>query len=239
MRTSCLQKTASDVLELFYFILFSFFSLKRNKRSSSNNNSLACVPLRPLQPSYVSLSFQIAVTSCVARCHMKYIVYIGYVLYAVFLVVVLEAGCGALNTQTVFPSHGTHLVAVGRPSTPQICGGSQGCHVDRVILQIKMFKRVYGSDPSGEGRGPETIRLGTLGGSKSLIKPLLEEKRSLHQTKAQNRACSEDDPRKPKRLAVRGYTLLTTVRGCGASRRLQICLCSCPARLDPSRPSDP
>ena len=68
--------------------------------------------------------------------YIVYIVYIVYILYTGFLRVVLEAGCGALNTQIVFPSHGTHLAVVGRPSTPQLRGGSQGCHVDRVMLQI-------------------------------------------------------------------------------------------------------
>ena len=72
---------------------------------------------------------------------MKYIVYIDYILYAGFLMVVLEAGCGALNTQAVFPSHGTHLAVVGRPSTPQICGGSQGCHVGEAVLQTKSCER--------------------------------------------------------------------------------------------------
>ena len=65
---------------------------------------------------------------------MNYIVYIVYILYTGFLEVVLEAGCGALNTQIVFPSHGTHLVVVGRPSTPPMCGGSQGCHVATVSV---------------------------------------------------------------------------------------------------------
>ena len=121
----------------------------------------------------------------------------------------------------------------------QICGGSQGCHVDRVMLQINTFKRVYGSDPSREGRGPQTIRLGALGGSKSLKKFLLEKKHSLHPLEAPKGALYEGHLQVTKWCAVRGYPLLTTVRRCGASRRLRVCLCSCPARLDPSRPSDP
>ena len=78
-----------------------------------------------------------------------------------------------------------------------------------------------------------------FGSFAKLQKHLLEEKRNLHPLEAPKRALYEGDLRNPKWCAVRGYTLLTTVRGCGASRRLQICLCSCPARLDPSRPSDP
>ena len=78
-----------------------------------------------------------------------------------------------------------------------------------------------------------------FGSFAQLQEHFLEEKHSLHHLEALKRAYFEDTLRNPKKFAVRGYTLLTTVRGCGASRRLQICLCSCPARLYPSRPSDP
>ena len=78
-----------------------------------------------------------------------------------------------------------------------------------------------------------------FGSFAELQNQFLEEVRGLRHLEALKRAYFEGDPRNPKWCAVRGYTLLTTVRGCGASRRLRVCLCSCPARLDPSRPSDP
>ena len=152
-----MQETASDFSSSPYFLCFR--SSKRNKYSSKNN-SPAYVPFRTRPfSSYIWLSFKIAVSSCcVARYQVKYIVYIGYVLHAGFRMVVLEAGCGALNTQMVFPSHGTHLVVVGRPSTPHICGGSQGCHVD----------------PSRGENDSQTNRLEALGLAKRLRKPFLE-----------------------------------------------------------------
>ena len=77
-----------------------------------------------------------------------------------------------------------------------------------------------------------------FGSFAKLRKHFFEEKRSLHHLETPKGAAFEDHPRVPKKLTVRGYPLLTTVRRCGASRRLRVCLCSCPARLDPSRPSD-
>ena len=78
-----------------------------------------------------------------------------------------------------------------------------------------------------------------FGSFAQLQEHFLAEKRSLHLLEALKRTYFESTLRNPKKLAVRGNPLLTTVRGCGASRRLRVCLCSCPARLDPSRPSDP
>ena len=43
---------------------------------------------------------------------------VAYVALGVF-----QAGCGALNTQSFFPSRGAHLVAVGGLSTPHLVVG--------------------------------------------------------------------------------------------------------------------
>ena len=232
----------------FCALRLSFFLL-----NATNAAATTTVPHRPPSIPYPCLLTFRSLSEpqsrcCVARYHKDYIDYI--VLYAGFLMVVREAGCGALNTQTVFPSHGTHLVAVGRPSTPQICGGSQGCHVSNGFC----------GHAAGRAKSPKAWP-GTVGTRRFTVqtlpamamtpKPPVSElwstPNAFSRAETQvapfgsfkKRAFCEGTPRNPKKLTVRGYPLLTTVRRCGASRRLRVCLCSCPARLYPSRPSDP